>query len=148
MAASKWQVYNEAKKYICNGTVDLDVGTIRMKIVKGTDAAVVSNYTRSSFASSVGTGLTFSGATTVRTPPNVSVRMSSGSVMVFDFDAVVFTASGSLTSLQYAVIGVSAGVAIAWCKLSTAAFALTAGNSLTITPAAAGVFTLSGGTVA
>ena len=148
MAASKWQVYSEAKKYICAGTVDLDAGAVRMKIVKGTDASTVSNYTRSSFASSTGTALTFSGTTTVRTPGAVSVRMSSGSVMVFDFTAVVFTASGSLTSLQYAIIGVSAGVAIAWCKLSSAAFALTAGNSLTITPAATGVFTLSGGTTA
>ena len=148
MAANKWRVYDEAKKYICNGGIDLDTAAIRMKIVKGTDAATVSNHTRSSFSLSTGTGLVFSGGTALRTPAAVSVRMSAGSVMVFDFTAVVFTASGSLTSLQYAVIGVSAGVAIAWCKLSATAFALTAGNSLTITPAAAGVFTITGGTTA
>lgn len=148
MAASKWQVYHEAKQRILSNDLDINSAALRMKIVKGTGAAAVSNYALSTFASA-GTAVAFSGTTTVRTPPSISVRISSTSVIVFDSSAVVFTASGALTSLLYAVIGLSNSYAIAWCKLtSTGSISLGAGSTLTITPAAAGYFTLSGGTTA
>ena len=146
MAATKWQVYNEAKKYIAGADLDLNAASLRMKIVKGTGAAAVSNYALSTFASA-GTAVSFANAD-AKTPSNISLRLSSNSILCFDTAAVVFTASGALTSLQYAVIGLSNSYAIAWCKLSTAAFSLGAGSTLTITPAAAGYFTISGGSTA
>lgn len=148
MAASKWQVYHEAKKYFLNGGIDLDSAAIRMKLVKGTGAAAVSNYTRSTFASA-GTAVTVSGNTTVRTPAALSVKQLNGSQTIsFDSDNVVFTASGSQTSIQYAVIGVSGGYAIGWCKLTTSPVSLGAGSTLTITINASGYFTLTGGNAA
>ena len=148
MAASKWQVYHEAKKYLLNGGIDLDTAVIRMKIVKGTSASGVSTYTRSTF-NSCGTGVTWSGATTVRTPGALSVKQLNGSqTIAFDSNDVVFTASGALTSLQYAVIGISNSFAIAWCKMSTAAFSVNAGSTLTVTINASGYFTLTGGNTA
>jgi predicted Zn-dependent protease len=148
MAASKWLVYNSAKEFLLDGTIDLDTSAIRMKIVKGTSAAAVSDFTRSTFASA-GTGVTWSGSTTVRTPGTLDVTVgASAKARKFDFDDVVFTASGALTSLQYAVIGVSNGKAIAWCKMSSAAFSVGAGSTLTVQINASGVFELTGGITA
>lgn len=143
MAASAWKVYNEAKKYLVNGGVDLDTAAIRVKLVKGLSAAAVSDFTQSTFAS-CGTAIVLSGTTTVRTPANISVRMSDTSSAVFDFDALVLTISAATTSVQYAVIGVSNSYAIAWSKLSTAAFSIGAGGTVTITPNTY-IFKITGG---
>ena len=133
MAASAWKVYNEAKKYLVNGGIDLDTANIRVKLVKGTGAATLSVFANSTFAS-CGTAIGLSGTTTVRTPANISVRMTDTSASVFDFDALVLTISAATTSVQYAVIGVSNSYAIAWSKLSTLAFDVGAGGTVTITP--------------
>lgn len=145
MAASAWRVYNEAKKYLLTGDLDLNAGLMRMKICAGTKAAAVSDYTRSTFASL--TQLTGNITTPLRTLTNVAVTAgASAKEIKFDFDDEVWTASGGdITSIQYAVIGVSGGKALAWCKLSTAAFAVTSGNTLTIAINASGAFTLTGG---
>lgn len=144
MAASAWRVYNEAKKYLWNGGIDLDSAAIRIKLVKGTSAALVSDYTQSTFAS-CGTAIVLSNSTTVRTPANISVRNTDTTAAAFDFDAVILTVSAATTSVQYAVVGVSNGYAIAWCKLSTAAFSVGAGSTVTITPNGC-LFKVTGGT--
>ncbi len=148
MAASKWQVYNEAKKYLLTGDLDLNAGLMRMKLLKGTKAAAVSDYTRSTFASLP--HITSALATPLRTLTNVAVTAgASAKEIKFDFDDEVWTASGgNITSIQYAVIGVSGGKALAWCKLSSAAFAVTDTNTLTIQINASGAFTLTGGVTA
>lgn len=148
MAASAWRVYNEAKKYLLDDTIPLSTAAIRMKLVKGTDAATVSNYTRSSFASSTGTAITVSGNTTVRTPGSIVILSVNASTYALDSADVVFTMSAQKTSILYAVLGVSAGKAIAWCKLTTTGtITVNAGSTLTVTIHANGYFTLSGGTV-
>jgi len=147
MAASAWKVYHEAKKYLLTADLDLDAGLVRVKLVSGASAAVVSDFTKSAFTSA-GTGIPIllSGATKVRTPTNLSIRNSSNSAVVLDFDSVIFTASAALNSILYAVIGVSGGKALAWTKLtSSGVITLTAGSTLTITPNAA-VFSITGGT--
>ncbi|MCC6359567.1 MAG: hypothetical protein IT450_12555, partial [Phycisphaerales bacterium] len=57
----------------------------------------------------------------------------------------VFTASGAnITSIMYAVIYVSGGKALCWSKLSTAAFSVTSGNTLTIgANSTGGAFTIT-----
>lgn len=148
MAASKWQVYNEAKKFLLTGLIDLDTSAIRMKMVKNASAAKVSDYTRSTF-DSCGTAVAFSGAgNNTRTPANIKVTAgASAKEIMFDSDDVVFTASGTLTSIRYAVIGVSGGKSLAWCKLS-ADTDLSAASTLTIQINASGYFTLTGGITA
>lgn len=145
MAASAWRVYNEAKKYLLTGDLDLNAGLMRMKILKGTKAAAVSDYTRSTFASL--THETTNITTPLRTLTNVAVTAgASAKEIKFDFDDEIWTASGgAVTSVQYAVIGVSGGKALAWCKLSTAAIDIGSGSTLTITINASGAFTLTGG---
>jgi hypothetical protein len=64
---------------------------------------------------------------------------------------LVFTASGSTLGntkgIKYAIIrnstGAGAGKLLCFCTLSTAAFSITSPNTLTIAPAATGVFTLA-----
>ena len=148
MAASKWMVYKNAKKYLLDGTIDLDGGLVRMKLLKGTKAAVVSAFTRDTFASltHIASGGISQAIMTCSSPAIISINASTWG---FDSTAVIFKATGSnLTSIQYAAIGVSNGKAIAWCKLSDSAFQLSDGNTLTITPNASGYFTISGGTTA
>jgi hypothetical protein len=61
---------------------------------------------------------------------------------------LVFTASGAnLSVIKYAVIrtssGANAGKVLCFCTLSTSPFSITTNNTLTILPAATGVFTLA-----
>ena len=61
---------------------------------------------------------------------------------------LVFTANGaSLKNIKYALIrnstSATGGNVLCFCTLSTAAFSVTTGNTLTISPAATGVFTLA-----
>ena len=148
MAASKWQVYNEAKKWLLTGQIDLDTSAMRIKLCAASKSAAVSNYTRSTFASLTAISTNLKG-TALRTIAGIVVgSVGSAKQYMFDATANVFTASGGNFSVQYAVIGVSAGKCLAWCKLSSAAIAVTSGNTLTITPSATGFFTLTGGTTA
>ena len=148
MAASKWQVYKTAKKYMISGDIDLDGGLVRMKICKATKAAAVSNYARSTFASL--THIASAGISqAIMTVSGYALTSLNAWQWKFDSTAVVFKATGStLTSIRYAVIGISNGKAIGWCKLSATFFSLSDGNTLTITPNANGYFTLGGGVTA
>lgn len=145
MAASKWQIYNEAKKYLLTADLDLNSTAVRVKLLAGTKSAAVSNYTRSTFASL--THITTNLKTAVKSLPGILVTAgASAKEIKFDSTAMLFSASGgTVTSIQYAVIGISGGKALAWSKLSSAVFSLTAGNVLTITPNASGLFTVTGG---
>ena len=146
MAATKWQVYHNAKKYMVDGTIDLDTATIVMKILADSKAAAVSAFTRDTFASL--THLTGFKSSATRALTSKSLRLSSNSILCFDAAPTIFTASAGVSSIQYAVIGITGGKAIAWCKLTATPISLAASNTLTITPAATGFFTFSGGTTA
>ena len=145
MAASAWRVYNEAKKYMLTADLDLNATTLKVKLLAGTKSAAVSNYTRSTFASL--THIVTNLKTAVKSVPSILVTAgASAKEIKFDSTAMIFSASGgTVTSIQYAVIGISGGKVLAWCKLSTAVFSVTAGNTLTITPNASGIFTMTGG---
>ena len=75
------------------------------------------------------------------------VESVSGSSSKWSIGSIVFSAStiGDISSIQYAVIYESvSGKLLCFCRLSTAAFSVTTGNTLTISNAS-GVFVLSGG---
>ena len=145
MAAGNWLAYNEAKKYLVTGDLDLNGGALRMKLVSAAKAAAVSNFTRSTFASL--THITTNLKTPVKTPGAIAVTAGTSAKQTkFTTSEVIFSASGgTVTSIQYAVLGISGGKALGWCKLSTASFSLAAGNNLSVTPNASGIFTLTGG---
>jgi hypothetical protein len=152
MAASAWQLYNSAKKYIGNGTITLGAGVFKMLLARS--ASNASTFTLSTYASvtneiSATGGYTTGGKNLV--PATAQwVTGTSAKQMRFTMSAVglAFTASGaSLTNIKYAVIrnstGATAGKLLCFCQLSTAQFTVTSPNTLTVLPAATGIFTLA-----
>lgn len=143
MPATAWSLYNEAKKYIGNGTIQL--GTTALKLKLCTSASNASTFTLSTFASvnneiAAAGGYVAGGRSLAGLVWTVG---ASAKQYKFDSDDLVFTASGStLANIKFAVIGVSAGKALCWSRLSTSQFSVTSPNTLTIQMNSAGIFTL------
>lgn len=143
MAASAFQLYNEAKKYIGNGTIVLGTAAFKLKLTNS--ASNASTFTLSTFASITGEisargGYVANGKALANMVWTVG---ASAKQYKFDADDLVFTASGSsLINVKFGVIGISAGKALAWSKLSTAQFTVTSPNTLTIQFNSAGILTL------
>ena len=148
MAASAWQLYNYAKRYIGNGTIELGVGNFKMALF--TSASNASTFTLSTFASltseiSATGGYTSGGKALVPATGQWTVG-ASAKQMKFTYSAIglTFTASGSsLSNIKYAVIYQSGGKLLCFCQLSSSQFSVSSPNTLTVLPAATGVFTLT-----
>lgn len=152
MAASAWQLYNSAKKYIGNGTITLGAGVFKMLLA--TSASNASTFTLSTYASVTNEiaatgGYTTGGKNLVPATAQWVVG-TSAKQMKFTMSSVglAFTASGaSLTNIKYAIIrnstGATAGKLLCFCQLSSSQFTITSPNTLTILPAATGIFTLA-----
>ena len=148
MAASAWQLYNYAKRYIGNGTIELGVGNFKMALF--TSASNASTFTLSTFASltseiSATGGYTSGGKALVPATGQWTVG-ASAKQMKFTYSAIglTFTASGSsLSNIKYAVIYQSGGKLLCFCQLSSSQFTVASPNTLTVLPAATGVFTLT-----
>ena len=148
MAASAWQLYNDGKRYIGNGTIQLGVNNFKMALFRS--ASNVSTFTLSTFASlnneiSATGGYVSGGKALVPATGQWTVG-ASAKQMKFTYSTVglTFTASGaSLTNVKYAVIYNSAGKLLCFCQLSSTQFTVTSPNTLTVLPAATGVFTLT-----
>ena len=144
MAASAWKVFNEAKKFLLTGDIDLNTQVVVLGLFKASSNA-------STFTLSTGASVTVACSqgliTQKKTLSAITVTAgASAKVIRFDNTDLVFTAStASAFSVLYAVIYVSGGKAIAWSKLSTSGFSVTATNTLTIQFNASGIFELSGG---
>lgn len=152
MAASAWQLYNKAKKKIGNGTITLGAGVFKM--VLATSASNASTFTLSTYASLTNeiaaTGGYTTGGKDLVPPAGYWTVGASAKQYKFTYSTagLTFTASGaSLTNVKYAVIrnstGAGAGQMLCWCQLSSSQFTVTSPNTLTILPAATGVFTLT-----
>lgn len=152
MAASAWQLYNEAKKYIGNGTITLGAGVFKM--VLATSASNASTFTLSAYSELTNeiaaTGGYVTGGKDLVPATGQWTVGASAKQYKFTYSTIglTFTASGaSLTNVKYAVIrnstGAGAGRLLCWCQLSSSQFTVTSPNTLTILPAATGVFTLT-----
>lgn len=155
MAAGTWKVYAKAKKYIGAGTITLGAGVFKMQLFRASaSAAILVLSTRSTNASIPGEisavgGYAANGRNLVPATAKWTVGASAKQYK-FDYSTIglVFTASGAaLNNIKYALIrnstGAGAGKVLCYCTLSTAAFTIASGNTLTISPAATGVFTLA-----
>ena len=152
MAATAWQLYNSAKKYIGNGTITLGSGVFKMLLANS--ASNTSTFTLSTYASITGEisatgGYTTGGKNLVPATGKWTVGASADQ-MKFTYSTVglTFTASGSsLNNIKYAIIrnstGAGAGKLLCFCQLSSAQFTVSSPNTLTVLPAATGVFTLT-----
>jgi len=151
MAASAWVIYNTFKRYMADGTCDLDADVFRMGLyTSASNAATASLSIRSEVTNEVANGNGY--ATGGKTLAGVtwSTGASAGE-MRFDATATIWSASGgNIADIRYAVLydestGTSAGnrKLVANSALSTAQFTVTDGNTLTITPSANGIFELN-----
>lgn len=154
MAAGAWQIFTRAKRHIGLGNIDLS-GVFRMMLLRTSASASMLKITNTGISTwgSVAGEISARGGYVAngRSIPNVVFTVgASTKQMHFDYTAtgIIFTASGSdLNAIKYAAIrnstGAGAGYVLAFCTLSTASFTITSPNTLTIKPAATGVFTLA-----
>jgi hypothetical protein len=148
MPASAWVVYNEAKKYLMTGDIDLNAATVKMTLhtsasnaataTLSTIASVTNELTEANGYSSSGKALSYTWTIG-----------ASASEYRFDATAVIWTATGgNISNIKFAVLwvqGASAGARklLAYSQLTTSQFTLSNGSTLTITPSANGVFELN-----
>ena len=152
MAATAWQLYNKAKQYIGNGTITLGAGVFKM--VLATSASNASTFTLTAYSQitneiSATGGYVTGGKNLVPATAYWTVG-ASAKQMKFTMSTVglAFTASGaSLTNIKYAILrnstGATAGRLLCFCQLSSTQFTVTSPNTLTVLPAATGIFTLT-----
>ena len=152
MAATAWQLYNSAKKYIGNGTITLGAGVFKMVLAQ--TASNASTFTLSTYASvtnevAAAGGYVTGGRNLVPATAQWTVG-ASAKQQKFTMSAVglAFTASGaSIVNIRYAILrnstGAGAGKLLCFCQLSSAPFTVTSPNTLTVLPAATGIFTLT-----
>ena len=153
MAASAWQLYNEAKKYIGNGTIKLGVDNFKMVLLKSASNAstfTLSTYAQLSAEVATAAGYVAGGRALVPATGQWIVNPANAKQMKFTMSAIgiAFTASGAnIANIKFAVLrnSVSSGVGkvLCWCKLSSSQFTVATPNTLTVLPAATGIFTLT-----
>ena len=121
--------------------MDLDSNLLKAQLHKSTSNASTFTLTAMSELTQPVTG----GAYAAKTLASKSVvQGTSAKQTKFDAADLVWTATGSaIVSIMFLVIGVSAGKAICWSKLTTAVFTLSTGNTLTIQFNSSGIFTLT-----
>ena len=152
MAATAWQLYNKAKQYIGNGTITLGAGVFKM--VLATSASNASTFTLTAYSQITNeiaaTGGYVTGGKTLVPATAYWTVGASAKQMKFTMSTVglAFTASGaSLTNIKYAILrnstGATAGRLLCFCRLSSSQFTVTSPNTLTVLPAATGIFTLT-----
>jgi hypothetical protein len=155
MAAGTWTLFGKAKKYIGAGTITLGAGVFKMSLHRASaSAAILLLSSRSTFASMPGeisaVGGYVAGGRNLLPATGQLTAGASAKAWKFTYSTVglIFTASGaSLSNIKYAVLrnstGAGAGKLLCRVTLSTAAFTVTSPNTLTISPAASGVFVLA-----
>lgn len=156
MAAQAWQIYASAKKAIGNGTLVLGAGIFKMSLHKSSASTNIKVLSTRAKFSSVGSEIAAQGGYVAggRTIGPATGKWTVGaSAKQYKFTyttaGLVFTASGAaLSIIRYALIHKSVGTAtsgqvLCFCSLSSAAFSIASPNTLTILPAATGVFTLA-----
>jgi len=164
MAAGTWKIYFSAKKKIGTGGnamtasgVTLGVGVFKMSLHRASASANILKVTVggiSTFASVPGEitaqGGYAANGRNLLPATGYWTTGASNKQLKFTYSTVglIFTASNAnLNNIKYALIrtssGAGAGKVLCFCTLSTAAFTITSPNTLTILPAATGVFTLA-----
>lgn len=145
MAAAAWRLYAKAKEYIGDGTITLGTGGFKMALFRGSsNASTITLSTLASVTVQASGGAYTAGGKYLA--PSAGTWTLSGSTVTFDYTTlgITFTASGSdISAVQFAVIHNSAGKLLCWSKLSSSAFDVADPNTLTVLPAATGVFTLT-----
>ena len=152
MAATAWQLYNSAKKYIGNGTITLGAGVFKMVLAQSASNAstfTLTTYTQITNEVATAGGYAAGGRSLVPSTAQWTTGASAKQLKFTQTTAgLTFTASGAnLVNVKYAIVrnstGAAAGKLLCFCQLSSANFTVTSPNTLTVIPAATGIFTLT-----
>lgn len=164
MAAGAWKIFTRAKRLIgtggaamTSGGVTLGAGIFKMTLHRASASAnllKITNTGISTYASVTGEISQRGGYTTggKALSPNAGKWTVGSSTKAIKFTmttaGLVFSAASSaLNNIKYAVIrtssGAGAGKVVCFCTLSTAAFNVTSGNTMTIAPATNGFFQMA-----
>jgi hypothetical protein len=153
MAAQAWKIYAAAKRKLGRGELTLHTGNFRMSLYRNSASATITSLSAISVKASVAgeisaTGGYTAGGKVLGTPTWTAGASALQIRFSYTTAGLIFTASGAaLNNIRYALIFKSAsaggGPAICYCSLSSANFSISSPNTLTILPAATGVFTLA-----
>jgi len=142
MAAGAWTLYNQARRYIMDGTLDINTNAWRLMLcTSASNAGTTTLSTKSQLTSEVAEAFGYSSSG--KALPNVKWTIgASAGEMKFTCDAFFWSAAGGdINAVKFGVIfDPASGKLLCRSQLSTAQFAVTNGNRLTITPAATGIF--------
>ena len=146
--AVAWVINDYGKLKIGNATIDLsDNALFRLALYTSGATALIStgdiSIQSSLLVANEATGANYTAGGTQLT--GITWTQAAGTA-TFDATAVIMT--GSIAAVKYAAIIASAGATtsghiLATSELSTTNFAVASGNTLTITPNASGIFTLT-----
>lgn len=150
MAAGKWKLYESAKEFIGDGTIDLDGHTFKMALFLSTSNC--NTLTHDQLADLTNQHANANGYTTGGIALTGVTWSRSGGTVTFTASPAVWTASGGSITARFSVVydDTAAGdELLAVCLLDAAPADVTAtdGNTLTVTMNASGMFTLSGAAV-
>jgi hypothetical protein len=154
MAAQAWKIYAASKKKIGNGTLTLHTGVFKMSLHRNSASGTITSLSTISIWSSIVAEITAQGgyAAGGRSVPTIAWTLGVSALQYkFSYAAggVIFTASGAaLNNIRYALIrkssgSTTSGFPLCYCSLSSANFTISSPNTLTILPAATGVFTMA-----
>lgn len=147
MAASAWVPFDVFIRQLGKAGISLSAGGFRASLHKNAASTNLSGAI--TIFSSIGNELGASGGYAARSLSTNSYTQSGSGVWKFDSTNPVFTASNSdLRSIRFCVIRLSvgattSGLPVCFCALSTAAFSVAAGNTLTVQMNTAGIFNIS-----
>jgi len=166
MAAGTWKIYTKAKKVIGSGNltmatkgITLGIGVFKMALLRTSASAEIlkvsiggiSAWSAISGVEISAQGGYVAGGRNLAPATGTWTTGASNKQLKFTYNTsgVIFTASlASLKNIKYCVIRASNSTAalsrlLCFVTLSTAAFSIVNPNTLTIAPAATGVFTLA-----
>lgn len=155
MAAGKWKLYDLAKKYLADGTFDLDnTSNWKMALFQSTSNADTLGGTNDVYGDLTNEVANANGYLTGGVALTSPTWTNSSGTITFDISDAVWTASGGSITARFAVIYQDATLnsivkpILCVCLLDTTPADVTAttGNTLTVAINASGVFTLSGAT--
>jgi len=156
MAAQAWKIYAIAKLKIGNNTagIRLDAGIPKMSLHRQAASGTITSISTITTFGSIGNEISARGGYAVggRTISGVAWATGASTLQIkwtYTTAGLVYTASGSdLINIRYACIHFSSGTTasgfpLCYASLSSAQFTISSPNTLTILPAATGVFTLA-----
>lgn len=145
MAVAAWVVNQYGKLKIGNATINLSDNALFRVALYTSGATTALSAGDISVQGSINNESTGGGYTAGGEQITGVTWTNSGGTSTFDTTAWVVT--GSIAAVKYAVIiasvGATSGHILCASRLSTAAFAVSGTNTLTITPHANGIFTLA-----